>query len=53
MVDRYHLSFIKSSSISKKLTTFRLALVVIDKPHSLNTWTIAFLFLSISDPERF
>ena len=37
--------FIKSNCTSEKLTTFRLALVVIDNPHSLNTQTLAFLFL--------
>ena len=37
----------------KKLTNFRLAMFIIDKPHSLNTHTITFHFLSISDFERF
>ena len=37
--------FIKSNCISEKLTTFRLALVVNDNPHSLNTQTLAFPFL--------
>ena len=45
--------FVRPSFISKKLTTFKLALVVTDNTHFLNTRTTAFIFLTNSSPERF
>ena len=43
----------KFISTSRKLTILRLVCIVMFKPHSLNSLIMAFLFLSMSGPDRF
>ena len=48
-----YIFFSRSKVTSKKSTVFRFVSTTIDNPHLLNTLTIAFFFLSISDLDMF